>query len=254
MAEFPLTDLAYSYLAFAVAYLIGSLSFAVIVSRALRLPDPRTYGSNNPGATNVLRSGHKAAALLTLLFDALKGYLPVTLARHFALEYNFEETTLVFVGVAAFIGHLFPVFFKFQGGKGVATAAGVLLALELPLGLAALVIWLLIAVLFRFSSLASIIAALFAPFFALMFYDSPILAIGVGVMSMLLIWRHWGNITKLMSGRELRIGEKAPEKPRRRRRSHRLPSEPPSSAAAPLAAMPPSHGAPTQTSEHTTRH
>ena len=217
-------DLVYSYSAFFIAYLIGSVSFAVIVSKLMGLGDPRTYGSKNPGATNVLRSGSKLAAVLTLLLDALKGYLPTALVQYYAFELGFEDTTIAFVGVAAFIGHLFPVFFRFQGGKGVATAAGVLLAFEPILGGVTIVCWIIVAAIFRYASLASLIAAAFAPFFTLMFFDRPSVALAVSVMSLMLIWRHWRNILKLVKGKESRIGEKAPEpetdpnKPRRRRR------------------------------------
>jgi glycerol-3-phosphate acyltransferase PlsY len=207
-------DLALSYIAFLVAYLIGSLSFAVIVSKLMRLPDPRTYGSNNPGATNVLRSGSKAAAVLTLVLDALKGYVPTALVSRFAFELGLTESAttdavIAFVGVAAFLGHLFPVFFRFQGGKGVATAAGALFAYEPLLGALTLLVWVLIAAVFRYSSLASILAAGLAPFFMLLIFDRPIIALAVGCMSVLLVWRHWRNIVKLMQGRESRLGEKA---------------------------------------------
>jgi glycerol-3-phosphate acyltransferase PlsY len=215
-------DLVYSYAAFFVAYLVGSISFAVIISRMMGLGDPRTYGSKNPGATNVLRSGSKLAAALTLLLDALKGYVPTALVQYYAFELGFEDPTIAFVGLAAFLGHLFPVFFKFQGGKGVATAAGVLLAYDPLLGGLTLLTWIAVAVVFRYASLASLIAAGFAPFFTLMFLDRPSVALAVSVMSLLLIWRHWRNIVKLLRGQESRIGEKAadadPSKKRRRRR------------------------------------
>jgi len=215
-------DLLYSYAAFFIAYLIGSISFAVIVSKMMGLADPRTYGSKNPGATNVLRSGSKLAAVLTLLLDGLKGFLPTMLVQHYAFELGFEDPTIAFVGVAAFLGHLFPVFFRFQGGKGVATAAGVLLAFEPLLGGLTLLTWIVIAAVFRYSSLASLIAAAFAPFFTLMFFDRPSVALAVSVMSLLLIWRHWRNILQLLKGKESRLGEKPaeidPTKPRRRRR------------------------------------
>jgi acyl-phosphate glycerol 3-phosphate acyltransferase len=152
-----------SALAVLVAYLVGSLSFAVIVSRVMGLSDPRSYGSKNPGATNVLRSGNKAAAVLTLALDALKGYVPVLVALLLALRFGWGETTVAWVGLAAFVGHLWPLFFRFRGGKGVATAAGVLMGLNPWLGLATLVSWLIIAFFFRYSSLASLVAALFAP-------------------------------------------------------------------------------------------
>src|SRR6218665_3878898 len=148
-------DTLYPLLAALIGYLIGSLSFAVIVSRMMGLSDPRSYGSGNPGATNVLRSGNKAAAILTLVFDALKGYVPVVLVDLFGGAYGLGAGTVALVGLAAFLGHLWPVFFRFQGGKGVATAAGVLLALNPWLGLATLATWILIAVFFRYSSLAS---------------------------------------------------------------------------------------------------
>ena len=215
-------DLVYSYSAFFAAYLIGSLSFAVIVSKLFGLGDPRSYGSKNPGATNVLRSGNKKAAVLTLLLDALKGFVPVMLVEHFAFELGFEDTTVAFVGVAAFLGHLFPVFFRFQGGKGVATAAGVLLAFEPLLGAGVLLTWIMVAAAFRYASLASVVAAIMAPFAMLMFFDRPIVALAVSVMSLLLIWRHWRNIVKLLTGNESQIGEKADgTQPPRRRRRHR---------------------------------
>ena len=215
-------DLVYSYTAFFVAYLIGSLSFAVIVSKLMGLNDPRSYGSKNPGATNVLRSGNKAAAALTLLLDALKGYLPVALVDHFAFELGFEDTTIGFVGVAAFLGHLFPVFFGFKGGKGVATAAGVLLAFEPLLGLGVLLVWIAVAAAFRYSSLASVVAAVCAPFGMLMFFDRPMIALSVTIMSLLLLWRHWRNIVKLLTGKESRIGEKADDAQPRRKRRRRI--------------------------------
>jgi len=213
-------DLLYSYAAFLVAYLIGSISFAVLVSKAMGLGDPRTYGSRNPGATNVLRSGNKVAAGLTLLLDFLKGFAPTALVQYYSFDLGFEDTTIAFVGVAAFFGHLFPVFFKFKGGKGVATAAGVLLAYEPWLGVGTLLVWVAVAAVFRFASLASIAAAVAAPFITLVFFDQrPSLALGVIVMSLSLIWRHWRNILKLMSGKESRIGEKAEvDQPRKRRR------------------------------------
>jgi glycerol-3-phosphate acyltransferase PlsY len=204
---------AYSLAAIAIAYLIGSLSFAVIVSRVFGLADPRTYGSKNPGATNVLRSGHKGAAILTLAFDALKGYVPVWLALLLAPRYGFGETTIGFVGLAAFMGHLWPVFFRFEGGKGVATAAGVLMAFNPWLGLATLLTWVIIAGFFRYSSLASITAALFAPFYQLLIWEPSPLALAIAVMSLLLVWRHSGNIRKLLAGTESKLGQKAAAAP-----------------------------------------
>jgi glycerol-3-phosphate acyltransferase PlsY len=197
-----------SVLAVLAAYLIGSLSFAVIVSRGMGLEDPRHYGSGNPGATNVLRSGNKAAALLTLAFDALKGYVPVMLALVYGPRWELGETTVAFVGLAAFVGHLWPMFFGFKGGKGVATAAGVLLALNPWLGAATLLTWVIIAVFFRYSSLASIIAALFAPFYQLLIWGPSPSLLAIVAMSLLLLWRHQPNMRKLFAGTESRIGAK----------------------------------------------
>jgi glycerol-3-phosphate acyltransferase PlsY len=191
------------------AYLLGSLSFAVIVSRMMGLDDPRRYGSRNPGATNVLRSGHRGAALLTLALDALKGYVPVLLVLIFGPRYGLDETTAAFVGLAAFVGHLWPVFFRFQGGKGVATAAGVLMALNGVLGVATLATWVIVALFFRYSSLASLAAAAFAPFFMALMGDVEPSLIAVAMMSLLLVWRHEGNIRKLLAGTESRLGQKA---------------------------------------------
>jgi glycerol-3-phosphate acyltransferase PlsY len=199
----------YPVLAALAAYLVGSLSFAVIVSRAMGLSDPRTYGSGNPGATNVLRSGSKAAALATLLLDALKGYVPVLLADQLGPRAGLGEGTTAMVALAAFLGHLWPVFFRFQGGKGVATAGGVLLGLNPWLGLATLATWAIVAAFFRYSSLASIVAAVFAPFYQLLIWGGGPVAIAVIAMGLLLIWRHRANIQKLMSGTESRIGQKA---------------------------------------------
>ena len=195
-----------------VGYLAGSLSFAVIVSRVMGLNDPRTYGSKNPGATNVLRSGSKAAAIITLLLDGLKGWLPVVLVRHFGKPYGLEDGTLAMVGLAAFVGHLFPVFFRFQGGKGVATALGVLLGFSGVLGLATAASWLIIAYFFRYSSLASLVAAVFAPtdyLFGngLAWYVDKSILLAISVMSLLLIWRHAANITRLIKGTESRLGK-----------------------------------------------
>jgi len=200
-------------LATLAAYLIGSLSFAVIVSRAMGLADPRSYGSGNPGATNVLRSGSKAAAVVTLLLDAAKGWLPVMLVKWFGPDYGLGEGTQALVGVAAFLGHLWPVFFRFKGGKGVATAAGVLLAFEPWLGVAALATWLIIAVFFRYSSLASIVAAVFAPAYYLLGHGvgwtaSGAKALAMGAMGLLLIYRHRENIRRLLAGTESRLGSK----------------------------------------------
>ncbi len=195
------------------AYLLGSLPFAVIVSRVMGLSDPRTYGSKNPGATNVLRSGSKAAAAVTLLFDALKGWLPVVLVRWFGAPYGLEEGTMALVGLAAFLGHLWPVFFRFEGGKGVATALGVLLGISGWLGLATLLTWVIIAFFFRYSSLASLVAAVFAPFFYVLgggvaWYTDARVGVAIAVMSGLLAWRHKENIQRLLQGKESRLGSK----------------------------------------------
>lgn len=187
------------------AYLIGSLSFAVIVSRLFGLADPRSYGSGNPGATNVLRSGNKAAAILTLLFDALKGYIPVVIALHLGLD----TVTVTAVGLGAFIGHLWPLFFKFEGGKGVATAAGVLLGFQPALGGLVLLVWLGMAVVFRYSSLAALTASIAAPIIQFQGWGLSAMTVGVILMSALLIWRHEANIRKLLAGQESKLGQKA---------------------------------------------
>jgi acyl phosphate:glycerol-3-phosphate acyltransferase len=192
-----------------LAYLLGSLSFAVIVSKAMRLEDPRTYGSGNPGATNVLRSGNKVAAILTLLLDALKGVLAVLVARALADRFGFGAATIALAGVAAFLGHLYPVFFRFEGGKGVATAAGVLLALDGRVGLASLATWLAIAFATRYSSLAALVTAMLAPVYAYFLIGDPPVVVLVAVMSVLLIWRHRSNIAKLLNGTESKLGSKA---------------------------------------------
>jgi len=192
-----------------IAYAIGSLSFAVLVSRGFGLADPRSYGSKNPGATNVLRSGHRGAAVLTLALDALKGYVPVWLALLLSPRFGFGDITIAFVGLAAFLGHLWPLFFRFNGGKGVATAAGVLFAFNPWLGLATLLTWVIIAAFFRYSSLASIVSAVFAPFYQLLIWEPSPIALAIAVMSLLLIWRHSGNIRKLLEGTESKLGQKA---------------------------------------------
>ena len=195
------------------AYLIGSLSFAVIVSRLMGLDDPRSYGSKNPGATNVLRSGNRAAAIITLALDVLKGYVPVLLVLVFGPRFGLGETTAGFAGLAAFLGHLWPVFFRFQGGKGVATAAGALLAINPWLGAATLLTWLIVAAFFRYSSLASLVSAVFAPFYqALIWGMEPVLLALIG-MSLLLVWRHQANISKLLAGTESKLGQKAAPTP-----------------------------------------
>ena len=197
-----------------LAYLIGSLSFAVIVSRVMGLNDPRTFGSKNPGATNVLRSGNKGAAVVTLLLDAAKGWLPVMLVRWYGKPYGLDEGTMALAGLAAFVGHLYPVFFKFSGGKGVATAAGVLLGIHPILGLASGATWLIIAYFFRYSSLASLVAALFAPVYYIFgdgtaWYLNKGVLLSLCVMSLLLIYRHAQNIGRLIKGTESRLGKKS---------------------------------------------
>jgi glycerol-3-phosphate acyltransferase PlsY len=195
------------------AYLIGSLSFAVLVSRVMGLNDPRTYGSKNPGATNVLRSGSKSAAIITLLLDAFKGWLPVVAVKWWGEAWGLGDGTVALVGLAAFLGHLYPVFFRFQGGKGVATAAGVIVGFEPWLGLAALATWVIIAFFFRYSSLASIVTALFAPAFYLfghrVAWDAPsAMVVSLAAMGVLLVWRHADNINRLLAGKESRLGAK----------------------------------------------
>jgi glycerol-3-phosphate acyltransferase PlsY len=190
------------------AYLIGSISFAVIVSAAMGLADPRSYGSKNPGATNVLRSGNKTAAILTLLGDAFKGWLAVWLVARFGPRFGLDDTAVALAAIAVFLGHLYPVFFKFKGGKGVATAAGVLLAIHPVLGAATALTWLIIAFFFRYSSFAALVAAVFAPLFDIFLFGPNPVAWAVFAMSALLVWRHRANIAKLIAGTESRIGEK----------------------------------------------
>ena len=185
-------------------YLAGSIPFAILVSRLLRLPDPRSYGSGNIGATNVLRSGNRIAALLTLLGDAAKGWVAVLAARIAGLP----EEMVALVGFAAFLGHVFPIWLKFRGGKGVATAAGVLIAFDWRIGLAVIVVWLTMAVVSRYSSLAALTAALFAPVAAWYLEGGGPIFWAVAAMSVLLAIRHHGNIRKLLRGEESRIGEK----------------------------------------------
>jgi len=184
------------------AYCLGSVSFAIAVSRLMQLPDPRTYGSRNPGATNVLRTGKRAAAALTLAGDAGKGWLAVWLAQLYAPE------AAALAGLAVFLGHLFPLFHRFKGGKGVATAAGVLFGLDVWLGLGSLAAWIVIAAFFRYASLASLVAALFAPFFAWYVSLSYDMLLVVASIAALLVWRHKGNIGRLFAGTESRIGAK----------------------------------------------
>jgi glycerol-3-phosphate acyltransferase PlsY len=196
-----------------VGYLIGSLSFAVIVSRVMGLDDPRTYGSQNPGATNVLRSGNKKAAIATLLFDALKGYFPVLLVKLYGPAFGLDDRAVALVAITAFLGHLWPVFFAFKGGKGVATAAGILFGVEPLLGLATMGTWVIVAFFFRYSSLAALAASLLAPAYYLFgdqiaWQTSQAELLAVMVMSALLLMRHKDNIARLVSGQETKIGAK----------------------------------------------
>ena len=188
------------------AYCLGSISFAIVVSWLMRLPDPRSYGSKNPGATNVLRTGRRAAAVLTLAGDAGKGWLAVWLASFFTAE-------IALAGLAAFLGHVYPVFHRFQGGKGVATAAGVLFGLDWRIGLGTVITWIVIAAFLRYSSLAALVAALFAPCYALWAFGlQPLLPV-TAAMSVLLVWRHRENIRRLVAGEENRVGSKASPPP-----------------------------------------
>ena len=190
------------------AYLLGSISFAVVMSKVYGIADPRTYGSKNPGATNVLRSGNKGAAIMTLLGDGAKGWLAVFLADRFAADLGVGDTAVALVAIAVFLGHLWPVFFRFVGGKGVATALGVLLGINPWLGLATLATWLIIAYAFRYSSLAALVAALFAPFYYGLLFGVDAVLLSVVVMSALLAYRHSQNIANLLSGKESKIGAK----------------------------------------------
>ena len=206
-------DTLYSLLAALAAYLVGSLAFAVIVSRAMGLSDPRTFGSRNPGATNVLRSGSKAAAVVTLLLDAMKGLVPVLLVRIYGKPFGLEDGTVALVALAAFLGHLYPVFFRFQGGKGVATFIGAVFGIHWLLGIATGLTWLIIAFFFRYSSLASLIAAVFAPVYFLLgdriqWYAEKPVVFALFTMAALLAWRHRENIQRLVAGKESRLGEK----------------------------------------------
>jgi glycerol-3-phosphate acyltransferase PlsY len=203
----------YPILAAIAAYLVGSLSFAVIVSKLMGLSDPRTFGSKNPGATNVLRSGNKPAAILTLVLDALKGYIPVALVQWFGKDYGLSDGTVAMVGIAAFLGHLYPVFFKFVGGKGVATALGVVFGVHWALGLLCIVSFAIIVYFFRWVSLASLVAAIFAPV-AYLFGDRVLwstdkyITLMLFVMAMLLAYRHGANLTRLINGAEPKLGDK----------------------------------------------
>ena len=191
------------------AYLLGSLSFAVIVSKAFGMADPRSYGSGNPGATNVLRSGKKLAAVLTLLGDALKGWLAVWLALRFQAELQLDNVTIGLVAVAVLVGHMWPIFFGFKGGKGVATAVGVLLALSWPTALICAAVWLVMAFGFKVSSLAALVATAISPLVAWFFMPHLSWLLAVVVIALLVLYRHQSNIRNLLSGRESKIGDKA---------------------------------------------
>ena len=197
-----------------VAYLIGSISFAVLVSRAFGLPDPRSYGSGNPGATNVLRTGRKAAAALTLLGDAFKGWFAVALTQQHVVG---DPVAVAAAAVAVVVGHLWPLYFRFEGGKGVSTAVGVLLALDPWLAAGAIATWGIIAFFFRISSLAALVAAAFAPFFSFLLYGMNRFALepalGVTAIALLLVWRHRTNIRDLLAGTESRIGGRGRNSP-----------------------------------------
>ena len=194
------------------AYLIGSISFAVVVSKCMRLPDPYSYGSGNPGATNVLRTGNKRAAVLTLLGDALKGFLAVMIARFVlgeaALANDAGAWIMCGAVIAVFLGHLYPLFHGFKGGKGVATACGILFGINLTLGLATLATWLIVAFFLRYSSLAALAAAVFGPIYFIFLFGFQSMAIALSIVCALLIWRHRSNIRNLMNGTEMRIGKK----------------------------------------------
>ncbi len=193
-----------------LAYLLGSVSFAVVVSKAMGSPDPYTHGSKNPGATNVLRTGNKLAAVLTLLGDAAKGWVAVTIARAVLGDPISSDNNLMLglVAIAVFLGHLYPIFYRFKGGKGVATAAGILFAISWVLGLATLGTWLIVAFFMRYSSLAALSAAAFAPLYFTFLFGLQPMGLAILVMSLLLIYRHRSNIRNLMNGTETRLAKK----------------------------------------------
>lgn len=204
----------YATLFLAAAYLLGSINFAVPVSRLLRLPDPRSYGSGNPGANNVMRSGSRLAALLTLVFDALKAFIPFFILKHFAADWGIASVFIPLAGLAAFLGHLYPVFFRFKGGKGVASALGVLFAVNWVLALLCLLVFVLVVWLWRYSSLASMSAAIAAPCIYLLgggtwWSADAFTAAVLTVMALWLIYRHKANISRLIQGKEGKIGQKA---------------------------------------------
>jgi acyl phosphate:glycerol-3-phosphate acyltransferase len=202
-----------SLLCVVAAYLIGSISFAIVASRIFRLPDPRSYGSGNPGATNVLRSGRKAAALVTLLGDATKGLVTILVARHLAPVLGFAEATVAACGVAVFLGHLYPVYFGFKGGKGVATALGVLLGLDVWIALVGLVVFALVAIISRYVSLASVVTATVLIVVALVQLGLTPIAAAIAIIAVLVIWRHRGNMVRLMSGSERKLSFRRSQAP-----------------------------------------
>jgi len=191
-----------------LAYLLGSVSFAVVASWIFRLPDPRTFGSMNPGATNVLRSGNKTAAIFTLLGDSGKGWVAVVLAQHFVPVWGLDNEVIAAVALLVFLGHIWPVFLRFKGGRGVATAVGVVLGLNLWTGILAVVTWVIVAIIWRFSSLSALVAATLAPVYAWIFLDSSLSTFVIFTISLLVIWRHKSNIANLLAGKETRIGER----------------------------------------------
>ena len=199
---------AVTLVAVVLAYLLGSISFAIIVSRVVGLADPRSFGSQNPGATNVFRGGNKGAAVATLILDAFKGWLAVWVASTYGPRYGIDDVGVAAVALAVFLGHIYPVYFGFKGGKGVATALGILIALEWWLGLATAVTWLVIAMFFRYSSLAAIVAAVFAPFYYVLLVGFDAIAVALIVMSAFILYRHRQNIAKLLAGKESRMGGK----------------------------------------------
>ena len=188
-----------------LAYLLGSVSFAVLASWIFRLPDPRTFGSMNPGATNVLRSGNKAAAIFTLLGDSGKGWVAVVLAQHFAPVWGLDNKVIAVVALLVFLGHIWPVFLRFKGGRGVATALGVVLGLNLWPGILAVITWIIVAIIWRFSSLSALVAATITPVYAWIFLGSDLSTFVIFTISLLVIWRHKSNIANLLAGKETRI-------------------------------------------------
>ena len=201
-------ELMYALAVIIAAYLLGSISFAVVVSKAMGLPNPYSYGSGNPGATNVLRTGNKKAAILTLIGDCLKGFIAVLMAKYLMGDQPELQWTISLVAIAVFLGHVYPIFHRFQGGKGVATAAGVLFGINWILGLAALSTWLIVAFFFRYSSLAALATAIFAPLYCFFLFGSQVICLSVLLIGIVLVWRHRGNITKLLNGSEGKIGQK----------------------------------------------